>query len=328
MDKLSKNSLEWDKIVDFFDYYYTSIRDNNYLLTKVKFYSILRLIIRLIANLFIPFYYSVTSNNSNARLSFNKKTSHRIIVSLTTFPLRINKTWIVVESILRQTHKPDKIIIWLSKDQFSSVNILPKKLKNQQKKGLEIRFCEGDIKSHKKYFYTLKEYPNDFLLTIDDDIIYPTTLISQLVELNNIYPMAVCCHLAQQIQLKGEKIQPFNEWNTLKKNEGPSFNIFFGSGGGTLFPPFSLHREVLNDAAFKKYCFYADDVWLNCMCQLNDTMIVKSNYYSYRLPIIFIRNQTLASINNVKNENDVQIQAVRTYFNKAYNLDQSKLFMR
>jgi hypothetical protein len=328
MVKLSKTSSNWDKIIDIFDYYYTSITDNNRFLKKIKYYSFFRLSIRLIANVCIPFYYTLTRKNANARLCLNNNTSNRIIVSLTTFPLRINKVWIAIESILRQTHKPDKIILWLSKNQFPSENILPKKLIEQKNRGLEIRFCEGDIKSHKKYYYTIKEFPNDFLLTIDDDIIYPTTLISQLVDLNKIYPTAICCHLALKIQIEGEKLQPFNKWKNVKKQAGPSFNLFFGSGGGTLFPPFSLHPEVLNDTVFKKLCFFADDVWLNCMCQLNDKMIVKSNYYSSRLPIIFIRNKTLTVINNGQNENDVQIQAIRTYFNKKYGLDKFKLFMR
>jgi hypothetical protein len=320
--------VKWNKIVDFFDQIYSRIEDKNIFLSKIRFYSFLRLTVRLLANFIIPLFYSITYNNTTARLHINKKSSNRLIASLTTFPLRINKTWIVIESILRQSHKPDKIILWLSKEQFPSIDFLPKKLRNQQKKGLEIRFCEGDIKSHKKYFYTLKEYPNDFLLTLDDDIIYPTTLIKQLNELNNIYPKAVCCHLALEIKTNGGKILPFMEWKPLKQFVSPSFNIFFGSGGGTLFPPFSLHHEVLNDNVFKKHCFYADDVWLNCMCQLNDTMIVKSSYNSHCLPIIFFKNQMLASINVGLNQNDTQIQAVRAHYNKALSLDKNKLFMR
>ncbi|NQU32398.1 MAG: hypothetical protein HQ521_04120 [Bacteroidetes bacterium] len=328
MPKLRKAVTNMDKIVDHFDSVYTSIKDNNTFLKNIRYYSVLRLTLRLLANVLIPLYYALTYNSINAKIHVTNKSNNRIIVSLTTFPLRINKIWIVIESIMRQTHKPDLIILWLSKDQFASVENLPKKVKRLRQKGLEIRFCDGDIKSHKKYFYTIKEYPEDFLLTIDDDIIYPTILISQLVELNEIYPKAVCCLLALSIQTHGEQILPFMKWKPIKQFASPSFNTFFGSGGGTLFPPSSLHQEVLNDTVFKKLCLFADDVWLNCMCQLNDTMIVKSAYNSDCLPILYIRNQTLASINMVNNENDVQIQALRTFFNEAYKLDKNKLFLR
>ena len=43
---------------------------------------------------------------------------------------------------------------------------------DQQKRGLTIRFCE-DLKAHKKYYYAFKEYPDDIVITVDDDVIYP-----------------------------------------------------------------------------------------------------------------------------------------------------------
>ena len=39
----------------------------------------------------------------------------KIIVSLTSIPSRIHLTHLVIESILRQTVLPDKIVLWLSK---------------------------------------------------------------------------------------------------------------------------------------------------------------------------------------------------------------------
>ena len=38
------------------------------------------------------------------------------------------------------------------------------------KKQLEIIFVEEDLRSHKKYYYAFKEYQNDIIITIDDDI--------------------------------------------------------------------------------------------------------------------------------------------------------------
>lgn len=299
-------------MVDFLDRIYTRIEDRNILFSRIKIYSLQRFLIRLTSNVLIPFLYQF--GKSKYSLCPKEKEKVKYIVSLTSFPNRIGRIWIVIESILRQSHKPDRVILWLSKEQFESINKLPRRLLNQQKRGLEIRLVEGDIKSHKKYFYTLKEYPNDFMITVDDDIIYPTTLIGQLVAINKMYPKSICCHRAHSIKVENGKIQPYSIWNQIREFEGPNYNVFFTSGGGTLFPPNSLHHEVLNDIVFKKHCFSADDVWLNIMSRLNFTTIVKSNYYSSLLPIYNFKNTNLHSVNLTLSENDKQIDFVCNFY--------------
>ena len=98
--------------------------------------------------------------------------NNTIIISLTTFPDRIDKTWLVVESLLNQTYKPSKIVLTLSLKQFSGVEALPKKLIEQQKRGLEILWTDDDIRSHKKYYYVMKKYPKHIVVTVDDDFLY------------------------------------------------------------------------------------------------------------------------------------------------------------
>ena len=306
-------------MVDFLDKIYTKIQDRNVFFSRMKIYSFQRLMIRVLSNILIPLFYQ--SGKVKHVLNPSKSAPVKYIVSLTSFPNRIGRVWIVVESILRQSHKPDKIILWLSSEQFRTLEELPQVLLNQQKRGLDIRFVKDDLKSHKKYFYALKEFPNDFLIIVDDDIIYPTTLISQLVELNAIYPKSIICHRAHRIKVENGKVLPYSSWNQIKDFDGPNCYIFFTSGGGTLFPPNSLHKEVLNDAIFKKYCFYTDDVWLNIMGRLNRTTIVKSNYFSSLLPIFNFRNVSLYSSNLIEGENDKQLQIVRSYCLKKHNID-------
>jgi len=306
-------------MVDFLDKIYTGIQDRNVFFSRMKIYSIQRLIIRVLSNFLIPLFYEF--GKGKHVLDPNDSASVKYIVSLTSFPNRIGRIWVVIESILRQSHKPDKIILWLSREQFKTFGKLPRVLLNQQKRGLEIRFVEGDLKSHKKYFYALKEFPNDFLITVDDDIIYPTTLISQLVELNVIYPKSIICHRAHRIKVEKGKVLPYSSWNQIKDFDGPNFDVFFTSGGGTVFPPHSLHKEVLNDTVFKKYCFHADDVWLNIMSRLNATTIVKSNYSSSLLPVFNFNNKNLHSVNLFLRENDKQINAVCDFYFKKFGID-------
>jgi len=308
-------------MINYFDELYSKIVDKNKFIARMKIYSIQRLLIRMIANLIIPIYYSLKQSQSSEKLGTNLKPNNRIIVSLTSFPKRINKLWIVIESLLMQTHKPDMIILWLSRNQFDSKDKLPKKLLLQQKRGLEIRFCDGDFKSHKKYFYTLKEYPNDFIITVDDDIVYHTTMIEQLVSLNLKYPNSVCCHRACCLITVNNKLLPYTDWPELFNDIGPSHRIFQTSGGGTLFPPHSLHEEVVNESVFKNICIDADDIWLNVMIKLNNTTIVKSNFNSGYLPIIYFNNVNLYSTNLILGNNDIQIERVRNYYKNKLGID-------
>lgn len=147
----------------------------------------------------VPFWFNRTANNPQYRIDATQKTEGRIIASLTTFPARIDNIWIVIESILRQSQKPDMLFLWLSKEQFSSIDVLPKRLQNLQTRGLQIRLCDGDLRSHKKYYYVLRDYPNDHLITFDDDLIYPTNTISSIMEAATMYPDCVVGRYSNQV---------------------------------------------------------------------------------------------------------------------------------
>lgn len=41
-----------------------------------------------------------------------------VIVSLTSYPVRIDTIWLTVMILLHQTEKPKKIILWLAEEQF------------------------------------------------------------------------------------------------------------------------------------------------------------------------------------------------------------------
>lgn len=299
-------------MVDFFDNLYNQISDKNPFLRKIRFYTLLRICIRVTANIMLPLYFRATKNNAAYALSPLQKTEGRLIVSLTTFPKRIKRIWIVIESMLRQSQKPDMIILWLSQDQVDSMQKVPKRLRDLQKRGLQIRLCPGDLKSHKKYVYTLQEFPNDFMITIDDDIIYPSDMISQLTALNKEFPASICCHRACRYKTQDNKFLPYPAWPYVYQNKGASNTLFFTSGGGTLFPPGALHPEVLNESVFKKICFFADDIWLNAMSLMNNSSIVKSRYNGM-LPVINFNNTTLQRINVVLQKNDTQLEDVRNH---------------
>lgn len=304
-------------MIDFFSKLYAIVGNRYSLLRKIKFYAFLRFIISVACNMLLPIWLKITSSFKSNRLLYAKGGSGRIIVSMTSFDRRINRVWIVIESILRQSHKPDMIILWLSKDEFPTKEYLPRNLLKLQERGLIINLREGNLMSHKKYYYTLLEYPDDHLITIDDDIIYPSDFIASLLKGHEIYPDAVISRFAFKLKYdeKGDLLS-YAVWSSVMINQptSPSFDVFFGSGGGTFFPSNILGEEAKNISLAMTTCKFADDVWLNTMCRLNGKKVaVVDSLFSF-LPIMNVNNFKLSSINNVQNQNDVQIANLIKYY--------------
>jgi len=192
---------------------------------------------------------------------------------------------------------------------------LPKRLLKLRERGLEIEICEGDLRSHKKYVYTLKKFPNSDFITVDDDFLYPSSLIEELVVESKKDSSFIYCHRAHKMTTSNGKLDPYVKWVKEFKEESTSDNIFFTSGGGTLFPAHSLNEEATNEKVFMDICRLADDVWLNAMRKLQAAPIHKiHSKYSVNIPILITSNISLSSENVDENQNDTQIKAVRKHY--------------
>ena len=309
--------------VDFFDNLYRRTNGNILLLEKFRINSLLRFLIRYSANLFIPIYLMCTAKKKSFRLAravFGME-GIGVVVSLTTFPSRIDTVWLVVETLLRQSVKPDAIILWLSTDQFKTLSDLPRSLLVLVDRGLRIEFREGDLRSHKKYFYARKEFPNATLVLADDDIFYPTNMLKDLVDLSCQYKGKVICRFAKKIQwAESGRLLPYIEWKKVN-DSSPREDIFFGSGGGVLIPPSAVHEGLLNERAFLDNCLLADDIWLNAMCRLVSREMISTATPFSLLPVANRDKTDLSSINNGQLMNDRQLKQVIAYCKKAHGVD-------
>lgn len=301
-------------MIDFFIKINSEIKDEKSVLTRIRYYSLQRFCLRLFTNLFIPIWFRLNNLIVSRKLDSSMK-KIPVIISLTTFPARIGKVWLVVECMLRQTYKPDRIILWLSKNQFDGLQSLPKSLLKLQKKGLEIKFCEGDIRSHKKYFYSLKNFPEAIIITVDDDFFYPTNLIKELVKSHQKYPDAIsCCRALKYRFTKNGKLDKYLSWEYVTKATDPSLKIFYTTGGGTLFKSSMFSEEVLNKQVFMNHCKYADDIWLNFMSLKVNTKVVKTTYIFEPIPILIFRDITLSSKNVNDGLNDKQWKDLEDFY--------------
>lgn len=252
-------------------------------------------------------------------ISEDQYCDHEIIVSLTTHGKRIYDVHLTIESIMEQTMKANRIILWL--DYNFKHKILPKTLQLLQKRGLEISFCK-DIRSYTKIIPSLIKFPNDAIVTIDDDVLYEIDLLENLITAYQENPSYIYCTRFHRILLdKNHNLLPYRKWQWLCPDMDANVLNFPTGVGGVLYPPHSLDEEVLNESIFMDICTYADDVWLKAMALKKGTLSKKVYTHSSE---DFLMNEEVQDIGlrNINIENDfLNDKQISTVFQK-YNLYQ------
>lgn len=196
-----------------------------------------------------------------------------VIVSLTSFPERYEDLVISLYSILKQSLKPDRIILWLGKDEnIQQINDLPYEITQFIKNGLEIRFVK-DIRSYTKIFYALEEFSNSIIVTADDDVFYPRDWLSKLYYSYAAHPEDIQVHRAHRVRVVRGSIAPYESWYKHVEEESARFDNFLTGVGGVLYPPNCFNKEALREDVFLKYSPNADDIWLWIMALLNNRKI-------------------------------------------------------
>lgn len=200
----------------------------------------------------------------------------RLIVSLTTYPARIHFVEQTIRSLFHQSLQADMVVLWLSEEQFpQKERCLPNTLLSLEKYGLAIEWCE-DLKSYKKLIPSLQKYPNDIIVTADDDVIYWSNWLKTLYTGHRLHPTAVVSHRCHKMTFDQQgNIQPYLQWRVCNNNQPPSFSNFFVGCSGVLYPPNSLYEpDIHNKSLFTDIAPTADDVWFWAMSVLNRTPIL------------------------------------------------------
>ena len=239
-----------------------------------------------------------------------------VIVSLTSFPARIDLVYLSIRSILNQTKKPKKIVLWLAEEQFPlGEETLPNSLLELKPLGLEIEFCD-DIKAHKKYYYAFQKYPDNLIVTIDDDVIYPTDLINTLLENHKKHPNSVIANRTRFMKIENNSFIPYRQWEINRLCNGkPSKKIFSTGVGGVLYKPNFFSTTIFDIDGMKKTNCVGDDIWLKAGQIVNNVPVVFTNfYYKQFIEIPESQKESLFSNNVFENDNDRQLKEVFDYF--------------
>lgn len=259
-------------------------------------------------------FYNQAFLEGNYGLTEDKLCESEVIVSLTTFGSRIEKVYLTIESIMQGVVKPNRIILWLAKDEFC-METIPATLLKQKERGLQIEFCE-DIRSYKKLIPTLKKYPEACIVTIDDDVMYEIDFLDKLLRSHMQHPKNVLVNVARQIVVEKEEVQSYIHWPHVANDAKIETPYIMGIGvGGILYPAHSLHEDVLNQEAFMNLCPYGDDIWFYAMAIKKNTKTIKLPTNQEEGDFVNIYGSTpdalcTQNMQRVDNRNDKQFKAV------------------
>ena len=246
----------------------------------------------------------------------------RLIVSLTSYGERTGSALpFTIYSILRQSVAPDEIVVWLDREEWNDGN-LPSRISELKDKNLiTVRYCEN-LRSYKKIIPSLEAYPDDLIITVDDDLYYRRNLIADLVSGYREHPDSIIAHRAHCPEIKNGVLQPYSRWK--KRIQGPCYGLIFPtSGGGTLYQKRLFHGDICNRDLFMSLCPSADDVWLFFMAQLNGTehFLVGSKgpeFYPLDNFRQSWRRDSLYGANGHMNMNDSQINAMVKHYDYRF----------
>lgn len=281
------------------------------------FCSFLRFIIRKFQSAFMKF-------KAGKKLSANDdRVNKNIIVSLTSFPKRLDTLWLTIVSLKNQTVLPCKIVLYLINEEVSR-DALPKSLVRELDNIFEIRFRDGKLRAHGKYHFAMKEFPDSCIVTVDDDMIYSYDMVESLWKTHLEYPNCVITNNTFQILTNNGVAIPYLQWKYIYKSDSVinQPNLIPMGVDGALYPPNVLYKDTLNFELAKSLSYLADDLWLYSMASIANTQIVKSAFNSLKImPVDIADNITLTSVNCGDNQNDTQFLQIREYYKEKLGID-------
>lgn len=259
--------------------------------------------------------YSLTGRRQLER--YMKTPSAPVIVSMTSYGERVTKTTpAAVLSLLRQSVRPEKIVLWLDRTRWSDAN-LPDELKRLRKYGLDVRYRK-DVRSYTKLVHALEEFPDMPVITVDDDLYYSRSFVKELYEEHVAYPSDIITLNFRYPEFYTDgKTAPYRKWKEWHLHADDSrlypMLIFPEGFGGVLYPPGALHPDASDPDLFLRLSPTADDIWFYVMGLLRhtDKRYIRNTRTSYGYLDLLRQIRThdrLHDLNVVKSNNDTQLQ--------------------
>lgn len=251
------------------------------------------------------------SRASNAQLRNADAPQIPVIVSFTSIPSRLPTLHLVVRSLMTQSVRPLKIVLWLHESLQTQI---PTKLASLVGERFEIRYVD-QTSSYRKLVHSLDAFAETTIVTCDDDIMYQPTWLERLYDDHLAFPHDVIAHECREITYQDGKLAPYKAWKN-QTAAGVTSKWMMPIGyGGVLYPAGALHSDVQNQALFLALAPKADDLWFKAMSHLKGTVSRRTRHPVKKpTPIAGSQKISLKKTNVRENGNFDQWQAICQHY--------------
>lgn len=250
----------------------------------------------------------------------------KIILSMATMPSRKVRLLENLPSIYGQSYDFDILILNINNNVTNEDMDWYNGLTAIYKKMIIVR-GDDKWKSCNKLLYALKQYPDDIIITIDDDIYYPKDCIRKLIQQYEITPQCIISHEINPMKIKNGKLSYINGFDIkLKQREWGKY-----LSSCTLYPPHTFDNTDLYDYDKMMYCTNGnhDELWFWIHSTLNGVQCVGLNYvktFQYDIKTSWKENEyRLSNINSYQNTIDEYMDKINEmYGEKLLKVIQNK----
>lgn len=194
-----------------------------------------------------------------------------IVVSMTTTTSRLGLCRAAISSLIGQSVRPDKIILWVSKEPYlkdsgvdstASVMSYIKSVCTVIEDVVEVR-CTQNIGPYRKLIPILREcQEKDIIITADDDVFYGYEWLSKLL---SAYQNSCKGAVASRVRIKqcnmfGAEMS-YLYWPICDKSVFLNNNYIITFGGGAVVSKSLFDDSDIDDNGFLEVGPTADDLW-------------------------------------------------------------------
>ena len=209
--------------------------------------------------LFNPFVYMDISSLGNYQgINTGVKRNLPVIVSIYAASNELKNMHLTIYSLLNQTMKPDKIILWV--DDSEDLQSLSYEITQFIKNGLEIKFVK-ELGPYTAAYNAIKDYSESINVIAQNGFYYPTTWLKKLYASYIQYSEDIQVHIANRVKLKENKVFSSKFWEKEVKKDSADFSYIMNNNGGILFPPNCFGNDFLRTDIFLKYAPVNSELW-------------------------------------------------------------------
>jgi hypothetical protein len=231
-----------------------------------------------------------------------------IVLSLTSWQKRLDVLPLALYCLVHQSVWPARFEVWLTEEDIAR---LPDNVRTLfENFGVQFRPTE-DYRSHKKWLPAIREHTDRYIVTADDDTLYPRHWLKWLLRDFTPGTDVSVGHVCKKITFDSEgNIRPYDEW--IKGRDVPprvvSRSLFATGYGGQI-----LHRKWFGDQFLEPelifdLCPKNDDIWLVFALRMGGIRTRNSSVYLPLMEVAGNYETSLQRFNLAQGQNDEQIR--------------------